>query len=431
MVGLPTEEDKDLLDIAGLAKEIVSCTRHKNKKPALHVSISTLVPKSHTPFMWEPQISIEESKRRIHLIQETLIKTPIQVKWNDHAMSWLEGIFSRGDRRLSQALILAWRKGARFDAWREVFKHSIWLEALSEAGIDPDFYLLRLRLEEEILPWDHIQTGVTKEFFKEEHEKSLKEMATLDCRLECHACGVCDHTSIRPRLVEKSRLSAEPEEMGLNFDKNHTKKYRMVFSKRGELRYLSHLELSRLLIRAFKRAGLHLVFSEGYHPMPKISFYSALPVGIESLHETIDIQMYDFEHLSNDLLKERLNRQMPKGIAIQTVEDITKALKSGKLQETEYLIRYEGFQLDQTYIDHFMAVKEFPIVKNSKKGLQAVNARLMVKAISFDSPGSVRLSLTHSSASELKAIEIIAGIFNLSEPAKNHLKVLKVKQVIG
>jgi radical SAM family uncharacterized protein/radical SAM-linked protein len=431
MVGLPTEEDKDLFDIPALVKEMVALTRSHSKKPSLHISISTFVPKSHTPFMWEPQISVEESRRKIHLIQEKLTKTPVQVKWNDQAMSWLEGIFSRGDRRLSRVLIMAWQKGARFDAWRELFNHVVWIESLHEAGVDPDFYLKRIRLKDECLPWDHIQTGVHKNFLKEEYAKAMAEIATVDCRLECQHCGVCDHKIIKSKFAEKTLPVIKPIDADPGFDERHPKKYRLVFSKKGDLRYLSHLELGRLLGRAFKRVGLRMIFSQGYHPLPKISFYSALPVGIESLQETIDIQIYANKHSSENRLKENINRQMPKGIAIQTVTDITQDVRSVKLQETEYVIRHKDLQLDPNHLERFIAAQDFSITKKGKNGAQIINARPLVKSISLVSPNSVSLCLNHSSSSELKASEIIAGVFNLSQTVKNELKVIKIKQVIG
>ncbi|RPI77246.1 MAG: TIGR03960 family B12-binding radical SAM protein [Desulfobacteraceae bacterium] len=431
MVGLPTEEDRDLFDIAALVKEITALTRSQIKKPSLHISISTFVPKSHTPFMWEPQLSIEESERRIRLVQEKLMKTKVQVKWNDQAMSWLEGIFSRGDRRLSRVLVLAWRKGARFDAWREFFYHTIWKDALHDAGVDPDFYLKRIRSKDECLPWDHIQTGVHKNYFKEEYAKAISETATVDCRLECHHCGVCDHQIIKPKYVEKTLRVVEKIDTDSEFDAFQPKKYRLVFSKRGDLRYLSHLELGRLFGRVFKRAGLRMIFSQGYHPLPKISFYSALPVGIESLQETIDIQIHDHLHLSEDRLKETINRQMPAGIAVQAVTDITRELKSLKLQETEYVIRHKELLWNPAHLERFLAAQEYSITKNGKNGAQIINARPLVKDIFLASPDSIRLCLKHSSASELKASEMIAGIFNLSETVRNELKIIKIKQVIG
>ena len=134
MIGLPFEDERDLQDIIYLAEQITSSANKRGKKAKLNVSISTFVPKSHTPFMWMPQIPLEESRRRIQLIRKGLKGSRVRVKWNQPELSWLEGIFSRGDRRLNQVLIEAWRLGAKFDAWGDHFQMGIW-EGLQPHGI--------------------------------------------------------------------------------------------------------------------------------------------------------------------------------------------------------------------------------------------------------------------------------------------------------
>jgi len=126
MIGLPFEEDKDLEDMVRLAGRVAKTSKRKGK---VHVSVATFVPKSHTPFMWLPQISLDESRRRIEFVQRSVKDRRIRVKWNQAEMSWLEGVFSRGDRRLTQVLVRAWQKGARFDAWSECFRLDLWQEA--------------------------------------------------------------------------------------------------------------------------------------------------------------------------------------------------------------------------------------------------------------------------------------------------------------
>ena len=170
MIGLPFEEDEDLQDIVDLAGQITKLPGKQGRRDNVNVSVSTFVPKSHTPFMWMPQISLEESLRRIELIRNGLKKSRVRVKWNEPELSWLEGIMARGDRKLSEAIIGAWRLGARFDAWSEHFKMNIWEKAFEQSGIIPEFYH-RERETREILPWDHIRSGVTKAFFEKRTEK--------------------------------------------------------------------------------------------------------------------------------------------------------------------------------------------------------------------------------------------------------------------
>ena len=192
MVGLPFEEDKDIQDIIRLVHTLLKLSPKRAKRAHLNVSVATFVPKSHTPFMWIPQISLQEAQRRIGIIREELKGTRARVKWNQPEMSWLEGIFSRGDRRLSSLLVRAWSKGARFDAWDELCDENLWWRAFAEVGLDPNFYARRERSLDEVLPWDHIDVGVRKEFLIEEYQRSLRGETTIDCRQGCVDCGVSE-----------------------------------------------------------------------------------------------------------------------------------------------------------------------------------------------------------------------------------------------
>ncbi|MCP4667360.1 MAG: TIGR03960 family B12-binding radical SAM protein, partial [Deltaproteobacteria bacterium] len=231
MIGLPFEEEKDLQDIIDLAKEIVRLGGKKGRRAKLNVSVSTFVPKSHTPFAWAPQIPLEESRRRIRFIRKGLDKSPIRVKWNQPEMSWLEGIFSRGDRRLCKALIEAWRLGARFDAWGEHFRMEIWEKAFRCSGVDPSFYLHRKRALNEVLPWDHIKSGVGKDYLLREWKRAQRGVLTADCREKCMECGVCDHKTIAPILFDRWKPGPGLEKSSPRVISSSPRKYRITFTK--------------------------------------------------------------------------------------------------------------------------------------------------------------------------------------------------------
>jgi len=191
MIGLPTETMEDVEAIAGLVRKVFETGRRYHKGRAeVAVSVATFVPKPHTPFQWLPLAPDEEIKEKQRLLKNRLRRRGIYLSWSDARTTLLEAVFSRGDRRLGEVIYLAWEKGARFDAWGEVFDERPWHEAFAEAGLDPDFYVRRPRPREEIFPWDHIDTGVTKEFLWEEYQRALQGEITPDCRQQCYACGI-------------------------------------------------------------------------------------------------------------------------------------------------------------------------------------------------------------------------------------------------
>lgn len=428
MIGLPGEEENDLHDIVALARGMASQSKHKGRKSGLNVSVSTFVPKSHTPFMWTSQVSLEESRRRISLIRNGLADKRIQVKWNQPEMSWLEGIFSRGDRRLCRALIEAWQMGARFDAWSEHFKMDIWMECFRRTGLDPDFYLYRERSLEEILPWDHIQSGVKKEYLKRELERSVEGKETPDCRERCLECGVCDHQRVAPVLCREWRPYPVRQEPLSESVTSGIRKYRLSFSKTGSARFLSHLELVRLFFRAFRRAGLNLVYSTGYHPMPKMSFASALPVGMNSMDECLDIQLFETSPIP--AAQEKMNGQLPPGITITAMKDVTHELKRPKLRESHFHITLDGVEPKQGDVDKFLESDFFPVSRIDRVGEKLINARALVQSMIVIPPHDVRLVLRHSSGPELRPIDIIREVFRLEKSHAQGIKVLKTKQVL-
>ena len=170
MTGLPTETDADLDAIIDLAARVKRSGRGTQGGADVNVSVSTFVPKAHTPFPWEAQIGIAETKRRQDGLRDGLRQKKLRFKWHDAELSFLEGVFARGDRRLGQVLEAAVDAGCRFDGWSEHFDFASWQEAFAAVGIEPAFYL-RERDEDEILPWDHLDCGVPKDFFLAERQQ--------------------------------------------------------------------------------------------------------------------------------------------------------------------------------------------------------------------------------------------------------------------
>ncbi len=432
MVGLPEEKEKDLHGIIQLSKEVARMAGGRGRRPLLHVSVAVFVPKPHTPFMWHPQLSFEEGRRRIQVIQDGIRDRGIRVKWNDPGMGRLEGIFSRGDRRLTAALIEAWKTGARFDAWGEQFRPDTWEEAFKTTGTDTQFYLTRERRLHEVLPWDHISSGVRKEFLWREWERALKEKPTQDCRTICLECGVCDHDRVDPIIRSEEppmNNMAKDIAAGPNYDQVFQRSFLLTFSKTGTSRYLGHLELARTFIRALRRAGLNAVHTKGFHPAPKVSFSAALPVGTESIQETVRIELHDPPPPVE--IKQRLNSNLTEGIRILLVEDTTGQAKKNRLMESRYHITSNECDLDPDAARRFLALPEHPVTRTSHKGDRVVDARAQVKDIRCYPPDKVEIVVLHPPGPSLRPERMVREIFGLTRTQAASLKILKTKQTLG
>ena len=193
MLGLPTETDEDVLGIAELVYKIIQAWKANavNKKRGLRVHVATayFVPKPHTPFQWEKQITPEEYLRRCRLLKSHFYSKSIEYDYHAPDLSRLEAVFARGDRRLGAVIEEAVKNGAKLDGWDEYFNYSKWFDALQTCGIDADFYTTRGYGEDEILPWDPIDVGVTKKFLKLERKRAYEEKIIPDCRHGCAGCG--------------------------------------------------------------------------------------------------------------------------------------------------------------------------------------------------------------------------------------------------
>ena len=193
MLGLPTETDEDVLAIAEMANHVMHTWREyaSNKSRGVRITVSTswFVPKPHTAFQWEPQISREEYERRVKLLREAITAKAVTYNWHDGDTSFLEAVLARGDRRLGRVLERVHQKGGRLDAWSDYFSLDRWMEAFAECGIDPAFYANRERAREEILPWSTISCYVSDDYLWRQRELAYQSVTTPDCRTRCSGCG--------------------------------------------------------------------------------------------------------------------------------------------------------------------------------------------------------------------------------------------------
>ncbi|MFC1847289.1 TIGR03960 family B12-binding radical SAM protein [Chloroflexota bacterium] len=206
MVGLPSETMEDIEGIINLVDKVRSLSRKaKGKTPQVRVNLSTFVPKPHTPFQWVAQESEHELNAKHELLKQGLRRKGIRYSWQDPKVSLLEATLSRGDRRLGKVIHSAWKQGCTFDSWDEHFNYENWARAFEEAGLEPDFYARRQRPLDELLPWAHIDVGVTTAFLKQEYQRSLEGKKTGDCRTQaCNVCGL-EHEQAACQQKTKSR----------------------------------------------------------------------------------------------------------------------------------------------------------------------------------------------------------------------------------
>ncbi len=193
MLGLPTETDEDVLAIADMAKSVVWMWRqhstNKDRGVRITVSTSCFIPKPHSPFQWEAQVSPEEYLRKVKLLREAMTAKNVTYNWHDAETSVIEAVLSRGDRRIADVIEEVWRSGARLEAWSDFFDYKRWTDAFEKCGVDPTFYTTRERAKDEILPWDHIDMGVRKAHLWREREKAYAAELSPDCSVKCSGCG--------------------------------------------------------------------------------------------------------------------------------------------------------------------------------------------------------------------------------------------------
>ena len=425
MIGLPTETDEDILSIIDLAKAICPHTGKKSAQANLNISVASFVPKTHTPFMWSPQITVEEAKRKLNIINQGLrAYKHIRVKWNQPEISWLEGIFARGDRRLSSVIVSAWNNGARFDSWSDQLKLDIWHKVFEEYNINTDYLLYRERPFDEVFPWDHIDCGVTKDFFQKEYENAFIEKITSDCRHSpCNTCGVCDHKNISNVLYKE-----QPALPSLSYFDTQKRAdsalFRLTFSKTGDASFIGHLDTMRAIFRGLRRANFNLVYSEGFHPKPKISFVSALPLGTESWCEIVRIELISPPHHS--VIMDTLNKKLPDGLRITKVEPLPKNAPKDKLISSTYEVYSDDYTFSETALLKFKENGEYNIERIKDNKIISVDVSSLISSIELVSKNRITLTLNHITGPEVKPADIVSHIFSVLN--SRSLKVCKVTQ---
>ncbi len=344
MLGLPTETQADLQGIVDLINDVRKMANPYGRIK-INVTLSTFIPKPETPFQWEAQDSKEVIREKIDFLMENLKHKNVRASYRDPKYSEIEGVLSRGDRKVSQAIFAAWQEGARFDSWGDYFRYDRWMQAFETADIDYESYL-KARDDQEILPWDLVDNGILKKFLRREKRKAYQEATVIDCRDGCLACGVCDFDELIMRVVKDGTVGdskvkpepfVEPEREPLPELLNTTPVVtaRLTYSKKGMASYLGHLDVQNSFMRAISLADLPVIYSQGFNRRPKISSGPALPLGYTSDAEIMDMLLFR----TVDSIVPDLNQHLPAGVVVTDiewldgrVESVTSKIKSIKQQ---------------------------------------------------------------------------------------------------
>jgi len=430
MIGLPGERDDDLREMVKLVRKLAKIRGKKGRKGRLNVSVTTFIPKSHTPFQWAGQIALEESSEKIDRLRDALKMSGVHFKWQNPKASMLEGLWARGDRRLLETLRQGYQRGCRFDGWSDMLRHDQWLAAMAASGIDADFYTIRTRSTEEPLPWDHIDCRISKSYLRQEREKAAREMATEDCRFgSCSGCGACDFKRIEPRVAVRRNPQeggTAPRQAG---PEGAYRKVEISYSKRGQGIYFGHLEMVNIFLRALRRGGIALKYSQGFHPKPKISFEDPLPIGMASMDQRMVLTVS--ERVGVEEIAAALGIHLPEGLKVEWVR-IVRGRKMTVCDTIEYRISAEEDWFRQEAAERFEKADEWSISRQSAKGrLKKIDLKDMVVALKILNPKQMRLTLKCGGGATVRPNQVIKDVFGLSDDRVRQVQILKCHQDKG
>jgi len=329
MIGLPGETDADVLGIAETVRWLKrECRGHGPL--GFHLTISNFTPKPHTPFQWH-QVSSDDLRRKQVLLHEALRGIPrLKVNETDVRISAMEDVVGRGDRRLAQVIAGAWRNGAGMDAWWESVEraYNAWNQAIRTAGLSWRDQQQAQESEDPTtlpLPWDHIDTGVDRQWLRDDLQRAMEAMVVPDCSFAaCSSCGVCGPGFGHNRVVAPPPAPvAVPRVQPAS---QRVQRLRLRFTKEGDAALLSHLDLLRLLDRALRSAALPVSFSAGFHPLPRLQVGHALPLGVDGGGELLDLELTRV--VPPTTLINTLQPRLPMGIQLLAAEEVPLGQKS-------------------------------------------------------------------------------------------------------
>ena len=408
--GLPTETLEDMDEMAELLSKLKYRAKLIKKEKGLNhglditCTLSIFVPKPFTPFQWHGQMNLDEVTEHINYLKEkTSHLKGVKINYHDKFVSRIEAVLTRGDRTLCKYIEALYKKGCYLDAWGEYFNKNIWHETAEECALSLQELAEKNYNTDSPLPWDFINIGIDKDWFKDEYDKALAvEQETSHivptCEKGCVNCGVCQNLKTHKVLAKPFKASEKAQKLDFTpidphtheTDKREVFRYRIKLTKTGILRYFSHLDWQNTFLKALSRSGLNIAFSQGFNPTMKISMGVALPLFAQSKCELVDIEIYD--SLPEEEIKQKLEKVLPSGAEILSIVKIEKSAKS--IDTTVCWAEYEVKLFDDTLYDfedfkyntdRVLTSQEIFIEKKNKKGLiKKIDIKPCIKSYKFN-----------------------------------------------
>jgi len=356
----------------------------------------------------------------------------------------LEGVMARGDRRLADVIEAAWRNGARYDGWNEHMRYDVWLDAFRAAGLDPLWYRSRRYDSDDVLPWDHIDYLLNRRFLWNDYQSALCGAPIRDCTYaECSGCGVCDENEIKRDVYAPASTYADvaekPEHVKA-LELRHTPpsgtaptrllSLRCMYSRLGPAAFIDHLQMVKIFFRAFSAAGIRVKYSSGHHPLPKFSFGQPLAVAVSSEVEYFDVVLE--EQISGSSLMKRVNRRLPEGVDIHSVQVLPEGTPSisDSMESFTYAIDLKH-QLSHDKIlecvERYRNAEDFTIERIRKNKVKPVSLKRYVDFIDISGDSVVCCRIGMDLEGSVRLSEILEHVFGLDDEQRLSVEVRKIK----
>lgn len=430
--GLPTETLEDMDEMAELLNKIKYrarlIKREKNLNHGFEITctLSIFVPKPFTPFQWCPQMDLDEVTEHIHYLKEkTKHIKGLKINYHEKFVSQIEAALTRGDEKLCKYIEALYKKGCYLDAWGEFFDKKVWADTAVECGFTLEDYAKKSFDLDEELPWDFINTGLKKEWLQNEYKEAMQQGCAFNlqptCENKCVQCGVCPNLKTRKIMAKPYKASEEAQKIvsvehrdptRANVDPNiPVYRYRLKITKKGLLRYFSHLDWQSTFHKVLARSGLNMVFSLGFNPTMKVSMGIALPLFAQSEGELVDIEIYD--NLSEQEIMEIINPNLPEGAKIVEVKRVERYATAVDIaaQWAEYCItpyyksdEVADFEKFREEVERVLTSPQILISKKNKKGIEkTTDFKKSVGTYRFEK-GSLFIHLKTGQGSDIPAL---------------------------